>query len=70
MKKTDTGSRVSKLIRKKTRLDELELSFTDGGRELLQGMRERDGAFNAIIAFSGLQWQNLQMEENNNPVKV
>lgn len=64
------GSRVSKFIRKKARLGELELWLTDGSRELLQGMRERDGAFNAIIAFSGLQWQNLRMEERNNPVKI
>lgn len=70
MKKPDAGSRVSKFIRKKTRLGELELWFTDGSREVLEGMRERDGAFNAIVGFSGLQWQNLQMDKRNNPVKV
>lgn len=37
---------------------------------MLEGMRERDGAFNALVGFSGLQWQNLQMEKRNNPVKV
>lgn len=71
MKKPDNSkSRLSKFIRKKTGLGELELCLTDGRRELLEGMRERDGAFNSIIGFSSLQWQNLQMEEMNNPVKV
>lgn len=70
MKKPDAKSRVSKFIRKKTGLGGLELCLTDGRRELLEGMRERDGAFNSIIGFSGLQWQNLQMEKMNNPVKV
>lgn len=70
MKKPDAKSRVSKFIRKKTGLGELELCLTHGRRELLEGMRERDGAFNSIIGFSGLQWQNLQMEKMNNPVKV
>lgn len=70
MKKPDTNSRVSKFIRKKTGLGELGLLLTDGRREVLEGMRERDGAFNSIIGFSNLQWQNLQMEKMNNPVKV
>lgn len=69
MKKPDAGSRVSKFIRKKARLSELELRFTDGREEVLEGMRERDGAFNAIIGFSGLRWQNLQMEKRDNPVE-
>lgn len=70
MKKSDSNTRMSKFIRKKTGLGELELRLTDERREVLEGMRERDGAFNAIIGFSSLQWQNLQMEQMNNPVKV
>lgn len=70
MKKPDTSSRVSKFIRKKTGLSELELCLTDGRREVLEGMRERDGAFNSIIGFSSMQWQNLQMEKMNNPLKI
>lgn len=70
MKKPDTNSRMSKFIRKKTELGELELWLTDGRREVLEGMRERDGAFNSIIGFSSMQWQNLQMQKMNNPVKV
>lgn len=70
MRKPEAGSSVSKFIRKKTRLGQLELWFTDGSREVLEGMRERDGAFNALVGFSGLQWQNLQMEKRNNPVKI
>lgn len=70
MKKPDTNSGMSKFIRKKTGLGELELWLTDGRREVLEGMRERDGAFNSIIGFSSMQWQNLQMEKMNNPVKV
>lgn len=73
--------RVSKFIRKKTKIglglggegegegELLELCLTDGRREVLEGMRERDGAFNSIIGFSSLQWQNLQIEKMNNPVK-
>ena len=73
--------RVSKFIIRKKKIGlvgsggggELELCLTDGRRELLciKGMREeRDSAFNSIIGFSGLQWQNLQIEKLNNPVKV
>lgn len=73
--------RVSKFIRKKTKIglglglgggdgELLELCLTDGRREVLEGMRERDAAFNSIIGFSSLQWQNLQIEKMNNPVKV
>lgn len=70
MRKPDTNSAVSKFIRKKTGLSELELRLTDGRREVLEGMGERNGAFNSIIGFSSLQWQNLQMEKMNNPVKI
>ena len=33
----------------------LEFKFTDGNT-LMEGMRDRDDAFNTIVAFSGLQW--------------
>lgn len=61
--------RVSKFIIRKKKIGlgggggELELCLTDGRRELLKGMRERDSAFNSIIGFSSLQWQNLQIEK-------
>lgn len=38
----------------------LELKFTDGTSEQIEAMKQRDNAFNAIIGFSGLQWQMLQ----------
>jgi len=44
-------------------LDKLELIFNDEHGEqivLLENMRGRDRAFNAILGFSGLEWQNLQ----------
>ena len=41
-------------------MESLELTFTDGESATLKAMKGRDDAFNAIIAFSGIQWQNLQ----------
>ncbi|KAL8704655.1 MAG: hypothetical protein Q9201_002189 [Fulgogasparrea decipioides] len=38
----------------------LELKCIDGSRLILDGIKERDSAFNTIIGFSGLQWQSLQ----------
>ncbi|KAL8973039.1 MAG: hypothetical protein Q9183_000207 [Haloplaca sp. 2 TL-2023] len=38
----------------------LELKFIDSSKLTLDGMKERDSAFNTIIGFSSLQWQSLQ----------
>ena len=38
----------------------LEIRLFDATRLTLRGMRQRDEAFNAVIAFSGVQWQSLQ----------
>ncbi|KAL8835685.1 MAG: hypothetical protein Q9170_003224 [Blastenia crenularia] len=38
----------------------LELIFTDDCKIVLEGIKDRDSAFNTIIGFSGLQWQSLQ----------
>ncbi|KAL8722824.1 MAG: hypothetical protein Q9225_000773 [Loekoesia sp. 1 TL-2023] len=37
----------------------LELNFIDGSKLALEGMKDRDSAFNTVIGFSGLQWQSL-----------
>ena len=37
----------------------LEIVCVDGRKTPLRGIRERDEAFNAVIAFSGLRWQSL-----------
>lgn len=74
-KRTTTSSILSPLA-KALDLDKLELKFIkkEGGEHpnikgrerpravLLENMKERDKAFNAIIGFSGLRWQNLQKE--------
>lgn len=44
--------------------DQLEIKCTDGSKLHLEGMKERDEAFNTIIAFSSLQWQSLQILSN------
>lgn len=38
----------------------LELKLIDGDKLTIEGMKDRDSAFNSIIGFSGLQWQALQ----------
>ena len=43
-------------------VDQLDIFCVDGGKFHLEGMRERDEAFNTIIAFSSLQWQSLQVK--------
>ena len=52
MRKVD-GSVLSKL--KISSRQQIEFKFTDG-TSLMEGMRNRDDAFNTIIGFSGLQW--------------
>ena len=42
--------------------DALELIFTDGSSVLFEGMKGRDECFNAIIGFSGVQFQHLQTD--------
>lgn len=43
---------------------QLEITCIDGSRRTLQGMRERDEAFNTVIGFSSLQWQSLQIRHD------
>ncbi|KAL9006589.1 MAG: hypothetical protein Q9188_000626 [Gyalolechia gomerana] len=57
MRKTE-GSSVSKIPGVPPQ--SLELKFMDGSKLALEGMKDRDSAFNTIIGFSGLQWQSLQ----------
>lgn len=38
----------------------LEFKFINGSKIAVEGMKDRDSAFNTIIGFSGLQWQSLQ----------
>lgn len=81
MSKRQTHASVLKPLAKLvTGLDKLELVFKGEGRSVdiqslgadehaeimvLENMRGRDKAFNAILGFSGVRWQNLQrMEEN------
>ena len=40
---------------------QLEIKCVDRSIVLVEGMKERDEAFNTIIAFSSLQWQSLQV---------
>lgn len=54
------GSLVSKITMKT--FEQLEIKFIGGDSLLLEKMRNRDEAFNAIIGFSSLQWQALQTE--------
>lgn len=56
------GSTVSKLASLSP--DQLEIKCIDGIKLHLEGMKERDEAFNTIIAYSGLQWQSLQVLSN------
>lgn len=76
MSKRQTRSSIlSPLAKVTTGMDKLELRFrpeggwagvhgtakVDGPQVvLLENMRERDRAFNAVIAFSGVRWQHLQ----------
>ncbi|KAL8874301.1 MAG: hypothetical protein Q9174_000341 [Haloplaca sp. 1 TL-2023] len=54
-KESSTVSKISTLAP-----HSLELKFIDSSKLLLDGMKDRDSAFNAIIGFSSLQWQSLQ----------
>lgn len=49
------GSAIAQLKLKSS--EQLELTFTDGDSVVLDGMKDRDEAFNTIIGFSALQWQ-------------
>jgi hypothetical protein len=76
MSKQQTHASILKPLAKvMTGLDKLELLFRGEGREgdmhdmrvkentetvVLENMRGRDKAFNAIIGFSGMRWQSLQ----------
>ena len=51
-----TISRLASLSR-----HQLEIICFDGSKLHLEGIRERDEAFNAIIAYSGIKWQSLQI---------
>ena len=54
-----TMSRLTSLSR-----DQLEIKCVDGSKLHLEGVQERDDAFNAIIAYSGIKWQSLQILSN------
>ncbi len=47
------GSTMSRLTMASRQ--QIEFKFTDGS-SLMEGMKDRDEAFNTIIGFSGLQW--------------
>ena len=55
------GTRISKIV---SSPDQLEIRCIDGSRLNMEGMKERDEAFNTVIAFSSLQWQSLQIRED------
>lgn len=57
------GSTFSKFVSLSS--DQLEIKCIDGSKLHLEGMKERDEAFNTIIAFSSLQWQSLQILSNS-----
>ncbi|KAG8529836.1 uncharacterized protein KY384_005317 [Bacidia gigantensis] len=52
------GTRAAKLL---SLPDRLEIKRLNGSGIHVEGMKKRDDAFNSIIAFSGLQWQSLQI---------
>jgi hypothetical protein len=67
MSKRQTKSSIlSPLAKVTTGMDKLELRFRgrEGGMDaevvVLENMRERDKAFNALLGFSGVRWQHLQ----------
>lgn len=62
MRKVEGSSAMSKLTSLTS--DQLEIKFIDGSKVHFEGMKERDEAFNSIIAFSGLKWQSLQILSN------
>lgn len=46
----------------------LELKLIDGSVFTIEGLKDRDSAFNSIIGFSGLQWQALQTKSPANNI--
>ena len=44
--------------------NQLEIKCIDGSKLSFKGMKERDEAFNYVIAYSGMQWQSLQVPSN------
>lgn len=54
------GSLFSKITMKT--FEQLEIKSCDGDSVLLEKLKNRDEAFNAIIGFSALQWQALQTD--------
>ena len=56
------GSTLSKLTSLSP--NQLEIKCVDGSKLQLEGMKERDEAFNMIVAHSGMQWQNLQISNS------
>lgn len=55
------GTRTSKFS---SSADQLEIRCTNRDQLNLEGMKERDEAFNTVIAFSSLQWQSLQIRQD------
>ncbi len=56
------GSTISKLASLSP--NQLEIKCIDGSKLHIEGMKERDEAFNTVIAYSGMQWQSLQILSN------
>lgn len=54
------GSLISK-VKMKT-FQQLQIKFSDGDSLIVDRMKNRDDAFNAIIGFSSLKWQALQTD--------
>ena len=50
------------LISKVMMFQQLQIKFSDGDSLVVDKMKNRDDAFNAIIGFSSLQWQALQTD--------
>ena len=61
------GGRLSKLV---SSSDQLKIKRVDGMHYNLKNTKDRDEAFNAIIAFSGLQWQSLQTSHGANKTET
>ena len=59
------GSTISKLTSLSP--NQLEIDCVDGSKLHLEGVKERDEAFNIIVAHSGMQWQCLQILSSTTP---
>jgi len=80
-KRQTHNSLLGSLAKVTTEMDKLELRFrsehaalnmtgTAGNVVLLENLRGRDKAFNAIIGFSGARWQNLQQRAERSKTDI